>query len=55
MECLACMKHKVKWLVTQDKMIATYQTKQSMKKKWEENACKPMLLIKQENNQMELD
>ena len=51
MKCLACMKHKVKWLVTQDEMIATHQTKQNMRKKWGENACKPIFLTKQENNQ----
>jgi len=55
MGCLACMKHKVKWLVTQDKMIATHQTKQSIRKKWEEDACKLMLLTKQENDQMDLN
>jgi len=32
MGCLACMEHKVKWLVKQDKVIARYQTKRSIEK-----------------------
>ena len=36
MKCLACMKHKVKWLVRQDEMIARYQTKTKHKKRKQE-------------------
>jgi len=49
-----CMKHKVKWLVKQDKNDSKISN-ETKHKKWKENACKPMLFTKQESNQMDLN